>query len=156
MTRTNEHGQPIGRRVEWSARPPVAPVTLVGQWSRVEPVAAHHLDALYDALVLRSPESIWTYLAVGPFTAPAGLNVWLRELNDDPVLALTLDDRFGDAELIHAFAQHFDGLGEGALNVHFVRDGLGHSHFVGDNLSCLKVISTHLDQEGGAALEVDA
>jgi RimJ/RimL family protein N-acetyltransferase len=82
--RTNEHGQPIGRAVTWSAREPVRPVTLTGQWSRIEPVAAHHLDALYDALVLRSPEQLWTYLAVGPFTEPAGLDAWLRELTDDP------------------------------------------------------------------------
>jgi RimJ/RimL family protein N-acetyltransferase len=82
--RTNEFGQPIGRPVEWSVREPVRPVTLVGRWSRIEPVASHHLDQLYDALVLRSPASIWTYLAVGPFDEPAGLSSWLRELNDDP------------------------------------------------------------------------
>jgi RimJ/RimL family protein N-acetyltransferase len=82
--RTNEHGQPIGRAVDWSPREPVRPVTLAGRWSRIEPVASHHLPQLYDALVLRSPASIWTYLAAGPFDGPAGLNAWLRELNDDP------------------------------------------------------------------------
>ncbi len=82
--RTDEFGQPIGRPVSWSAREPVRPVTLVGRWSRIEPVAQHHLAQLYDALVVHSPESIWTYLAVGPFTGPAGLNGWLRELHDDP------------------------------------------------------------------------
>jgi RimJ/RimL family protein N-acetyltransferase len=59
-------------------------VTLVGHWSRLEPLARHHLDALYDALVLRSPESTWTYLAAGPFSGPAGLKGWLRELDADP------------------------------------------------------------------------
>jgi RimJ/RimL family protein N-acetyltransferase len=82
--RTNEHGQPIGRPVEWGEREPVRPVTLVGHWSRIEPVAAHHLPQLYDALVLRSPETIWTYLAAGPFDDPAPFNAWLRMLNDDP------------------------------------------------------------------------
>jgi RimJ/RimL family protein N-acetyltransferase len=82
--RTNEYGQPIGRPVEWSPREPVQPVTLEGRWSRIEPAAAHHLHQLYDALVLRSPASIWTYLAAGPFDQPAGLNAWIRELNDDP------------------------------------------------------------------------
>jgi RimJ/RimL family protein N-acetyltransferase len=62
----------------------VRPVELVGRWSRVEPVAGHHLDGLYDALVLRSPASTWTYLAAGPFTDRAGLNAWLRGLHDDP------------------------------------------------------------------------
>jgi RimJ/RimL family protein N-acetyltransferase len=82
--RTNEYGQPIGRPVDWSAREPVRPVTLVGRWSRVEPPAPHHLDDLYASLVLNSPPSIWTYLAVGPFTDPVGLDRWLRELDDDP------------------------------------------------------------------------
>lgn len=82
--RTNEYGQPIGAPVAWTAREPVRPVTLTGRWSRVEPVAHHHLDALHRALVLESPPSIWTYLAVGPFAEPAGLFGWLRDLNDDP------------------------------------------------------------------------
>jgi RimJ/RimL family protein N-acetyltransferase len=84
QTRLNEYGQPIGRAVEWKPREPVRPAELVGRWSRVEPLARHHLDQLYDALVLRSPESIWTYLAAGPFTDPTGLFSTLRELNDDP------------------------------------------------------------------------
>lgn len=82
--RTNEYGQAIGAPVAWTAREPVRPVTLTGRWSRVEPVAHHHLDALHRALVLESPPSIWTYLAVGPFAEPAGLFGWLRDLNDDP------------------------------------------------------------------------
>ena len=80
--RTNEHGQPIGRAVDWSPRAPVGPVTLEGRWSRVEPAAAHHVPQLYDALVLRSPASIWTYLSDGPFDEPAGLDAWLRDLTD--------------------------------------------------------------------------
>lgn len=82
--RTNELGQPIGRPVAWTAREPVRPVELAGRWCRVEPLAAHHLPQLYDALALRSPPGIWTYLAVGPFTDAAGLNGWLRDLHDDP------------------------------------------------------------------------
>lgn len=82
--RTNEYGQPIGAPVDWSPREPVRPVTLAGRWSRVEPLARHHLDALHRALVLESPPSIWTYLAVGPFAEPAGLFGWLRDLHDDP------------------------------------------------------------------------
>jgi RimJ/RimL family protein N-acetyltransferase len=61
----------------------VGPVELEGRWCRVEPVAARHLPQLYDALVLHSPPSIWTYLAVGPFEDPAGFHAWLRELHDD-------------------------------------------------------------------------
>jgi RimJ/RimL family protein N-acetyltransferase len=82
--RTNEYGQPIGEQVDWAAREPVTPVTLAGRWCRVEPLARHHLEALYDALVLRSPPTTWTYYGVGPFDAPAGLYAWLRGFNDDP------------------------------------------------------------------------
>jgi RimJ/RimL family protein N-acetyltransferase len=81
--RTNEFGQPIGRPVAWTARDRVGPVELEGRWCRVEPVAARHLPQLYDALVLRSPPSIWTYLTVGPFDDPTGFHAWLRELHDD-------------------------------------------------------------------------
>lgn len=85
MSRTNEFGQPIGPPVEdWTPKPQVAPVTLEGRWSRVEGLAAHHLDRLYDALVARSPQSIWTYLPIGPFTDKPGLFGWLRDLAEDP------------------------------------------------------------------------
>jgi RimJ/RimL family protein N-acetyltransferase len=82
--RTNEYGQPIGPALEWAPREPVRPVELTGHWCRVEPLAARHLPALHSALVLASPPSIWTYLAAGPFDDAAGLNAWLRHLNDDP------------------------------------------------------------------------
>jgi RimJ/RimL family protein N-acetyltransferase len=82
--RTNEYGQPIGPAVDWTPREQVRPVELGGRWSRLEPLAAHHLDGLYDALVLRSPDSIWTYLAAGPFADRASMFAWLRGLNDDP------------------------------------------------------------------------
>lgn len=84
MTRTNEFDQPIGPAVDWSPRPQVGPVTLEGRWSRVEPLAAHHLDALYDALVLRSPPSIWTYMSGGPFDDKPGLFGWLRWHDEEP------------------------------------------------------------------------
>lgn len=84
MTRVNEFGQPIGRPVDWSPRQEVAPVVLEGRYSRVEPLAAHHLDGLYDALVLRTPASSWTYMSGGPFTDKPGLFGWLRMHADDP------------------------------------------------------------------------
>lgn len=82
--RVNEFGQPIGAAVDWSPRPEVGPVRLPGRTCRVEPLHADHLDGLFDALVLRSSPSIWTYIPVGPFTDKIGLIGWLRDLNDDP------------------------------------------------------------------------
>jgi RimJ/RimL family protein N-acetyltransferase len=62
----------------------VRPVELAGRWSRVEPLGRDHLDQLYRSLVLDSPDTVWTYLAAGPFTDPAGLWATLRDLDDDP------------------------------------------------------------------------
>ena len=57
MSRTNEHGQPIGDAVDWSPRPPVAPVTLEGRTVRLEPLAEHHVDDLADG-VPRAPGAL--------------------------------------------------------------------------------------------------
>ena len=62
------------------------------------------------------------------------------QLDQDAVVALRLDERFGDAELIHAFAQHFDRMGEGGAGIR----GLG------------QPVGVHAHEEGGAALQVEA
>lgn len=84
----NEFGQPVGESLDWTARRAVEPVTLVGRTCRVEGLHKDHLPGLYDALVVRSPGSIWTYLGAGPFTEDAegkvGFTSWLRTLGDDP------------------------------------------------------------------------
>jgi RimJ/RimL family protein N-acetyltransferase len=84
VSRTNEFGQAIGDPVDWSPRPRVEPVMLVGRTVRLEPWSHQHLDALYDAAVARSPESLWTYLATPPLGEPAGLAAWLDGLEADP------------------------------------------------------------------------
>ncbi len=81
----NEFGQPIGPAVPgWTPRPQVAPATLVGEHCRVEPLGKNHLPGLYDALALRSPDSIWTYLKDGPFESRTAFYLWLSALADDP------------------------------------------------------------------------
>jgi RimJ/RimL family protein N-acetyltransferase len=86
VTRRNEFDQPIGDPVDWEPRPPVRPVTLVGDHVRIEPWSHAHLDALYAALVTGSSPSIWTYINGGPFTTPEGLRDWLDALEADPGL----------------------------------------------------------------------
>ena len=71
MTRTNQHGQPIGEAVDWSPRPPVAPVTLEGRTVRLEPLAEDHLDDLAEAF-LGHPE-LWTYSPFGPYADRDGI-----------------------------------------------------------------------------------
>jgi RimJ/RimL family protein N-acetyltransferase len=71
VSRTNEHGQPIGDALDWSPRPRVAPVTLEGRTVRLEPLAEHHVDDLAGAF-LGHPE-LWTYSPSGPYADRDGI-----------------------------------------------------------------------------------
>ena len=51
-----------------------------------------------------------------------------------------MNDRFGHAETVHPFAQHFDRLGQGA----------------GPLLHLAELVGVHFDQERGAALQIQA
>lgn len=82
--RRNEFGQPIGRAVDWTPRPPVEPVTLVGPRVRIEPWAHRFLPDLYASTVTGSPASTWTYLATPPLDTEDGLRAWLDDLAADP------------------------------------------------------------------------
>ena len=95
MSARNEYGQPIGEALDWEPRPAVRPVRLEGRTCRVEPLAEGHVADLFDALCVRSAPSIWTYIAVGPFTEPEPLAAWFRALIADPASvphALCRDD----------------------------------------------------------------
>jgi RimJ/RimL family protein N-acetyltransferase len=62
VTRANEHGQPIGDEVPgWTPRPRPGAVTLQGHHVRLEPLAPHHAEPLFE--VLGGPEhaDLWTY-----------------------------------------------------------------------------------------------
>ena len=60
---TNDHGQPLGRPVEWSgATAPAKDVVLEGRGVRLEPAGPQHVDDLYAALCRADDEPIWTYL----------------------------------------------------------------------------------------------
>jgi RimJ/RimL family protein N-acetyltransferase len=78
MSRTNEHGQPIGDAVDWSPRPRVAPVTLEGRTVRLEPLAERHVDDLAAAF-LGHPE-LWTYSPFGPYADRDGIATYVAAL----------------------------------------------------------------------------
>lgn len=62
MTRTNEHGQPIGDPVpDWHDRPAPERIALEGRYVRLEPVAAGHVGELYAALGDEADQPLWTY-----------------------------------------------------------------------------------------------
>lgn len=61
-TTTNEHGQRLGRPVDWTPRTAPAPVRLEGRGVRLEPIGPEHLDDLYAATCGPEAEPSWTYL----------------------------------------------------------------------------------------------
>jgi RimJ/RimL family protein N-acetyltransferase len=61
---TNDHGQPLGRPVEWTgATAPAKDVVLEGRGVRLEPIGAQHADDLFAALCRQDDDALWTYLA---------------------------------------------------------------------------------------------
>jgi RimJ/RimL family protein N-acetyltransferase len=64
VTRTNEHGQPVGDPVDWRGALRPQPVVLEGRTVRLEPLAARHAAAIAENLG-RHPE-LWTYRADEP------------------------------------------------------------------------------------------
>jgi RimJ/RimL family protein N-acetyltransferase len=62
--RTNEHGQPIGRPVDWTpSTPPSRTTVLEGAGVRLEPVGPQHVDGLFAGLCGEDDDPIWTYLS---------------------------------------------------------------------------------------------
>jgi RimJ/RimL family protein N-acetyltransferase len=60
---TNDHGQRLGRPVEWTpAAAPAKDTVLEGAGVRLEPIGSHHVDDLYAAVCRADDEQIWTYL----------------------------------------------------------------------------------------------
>ncbi len=60
---TNDHGQPLGRPVDWTpAAAPARDVVLAGAGVRLEPIGPQHVDDLYAALCRNEDDAHWTYL----------------------------------------------------------------------------------------------
>ncbi len=67
MTRTNEHGQPIGDPVpSWTPRERPGPVTLEGRYVRLEPLDQQKAERLLARLAAHA--ALWTYLSDDPPT----------------------------------------------------------------------------------------
>ena len=94
--RLNALGQPIGDPVDgWTARPRPDITAIDGRYARLERLDPdRHARALWDAVALDAAGANWTYLAVGPFTAFADYDAWLRAVapGTDPYF-LTIVDR---------------------------------------------------------------
>jgi RimJ/RimL family protein N-acetyltransferase len=61
VSRTNDHGQPVGDPVTWSPRPAPARVRLPGRYVALEPVGTRHAADLHAALGGPEDAPLWTY-----------------------------------------------------------------------------------------------
>ena len=59
---TNDHGQPLGRPVQWTAAQRPTGVVLEGKGVRLEPISLDHVDDLLAAVCGEDDEQLWTYL----------------------------------------------------------------------------------------------
>ena len=58
----NEHGQRIGRELDWAPRPEAVATVLEGQGVRLVPLGSEHVDALFAGLCREDDDALWTYL----------------------------------------------------------------------------------------------
>jgi RimJ/RimL family protein N-acetyltransferase len=84
VTRTTEHGQPVGDAVAWQPAPHLEPLVLEGRWARLEPLAADHADDLGRTVCGPGTEPLWTYLYDDPQTDAAA---YVAERMANPGLA---------------------------------------------------------------------
>jgi RimJ/RimL family protein N-acetyltransferase len=86
MTRTNEHGQPIGPALDgWTPPPHPRATALTGRHVKIVPTdVGAHAPALFDAF---DEPADWTYLFQGPFDDRSGFTSWMHAtcVGDDPL-----------------------------------------------------------------------
>jgi RimJ/RimL family protein N-acetyltransferase len=88
---TNDHGQPLGRPVEWTgATAPAKDVVLEGRGVRLEPIGLQHVDDLFTALCREADDPLWTY------------SVWERPRTREELAAIVED--MVDAPAVVSFA----------------------------------------------------
>ncbi len=68
-------GQPVGLRVDVTPARWPEPVTLNGCYGRVEKLAQHHADALWQAV--KGHDALWTYMSGGPFSDFDAFSDWI-------------------------------------------------------------------------------
>jgi RimJ/RimL family protein N-acetyltransferase len=85
VTRTNQHGQPIGEPVDWEPREAPVPVALTGRYVTVTGVQHGHAAALYDALCGADDGPLWTYRPDERPRTLAAMETKVAGLMADPV-----------------------------------------------------------------------
>lgn len=84
MSQVNEFGQPVGDDLE-DREPPSFPeaLPLSGEHVLLEPLRPDHATALFPTLS-EAPESLWTYMSIGPFRNETGMRSGFTTLIDTP------------------------------------------------------------------------
>jgi RimJ/RimL family protein N-acetyltransferase len=86
VTRTNEHGQPVGDAVDWAPAPRLTPLVLAGRWVTLEPLAPAHAADLHAATGGADRAALWTYLYDEPPGSPAGFASYVEARVANPGL----------------------------------------------------------------------
>lgn len=84
MTPGNEHGQPVGWPLgSWAPPQPLTPVELAGDFMTLQPLTEAHAPRLHEAFT-EAADSLWTYMAFGPFESAADLAATIRSMRESP------------------------------------------------------------------------
>ena len=90
MSDRASHTAPLGPVVDAAPAQRPGPVTLTGQYGRVERLTVQHAESLWEAT---RGDDVWTYMAVGPFATLATFSEWIaaRLAVDDPYFYAIVD-----------------------------------------------------------------
>lgn len=89
-------GQPVGLPVDATPAQWPQPVTLTGRYGRLESLALHHGQSLWEAV--KAHDALWTYMSMGPFAEFSGFSEWIAlRANDKDTQAYAVLDVKGAA-----------------------------------------------------------
>ncbi len=95
--RVNQFGQPVGQLMaDWQPPAVPAPVNLTGQYCSLHPLNAQHATDLYQAFhSVADSDSLWTYLASGPFDNFQDFSAFITRaaLSQDPLHFAVIDNQ---------------------------------------------------------------
>lgn len=92
----NDFGQQVGPALEgWVPPEAPEPITLIGSYVSLEPLLEEHAGELFQ-LYEDEPDSLWTYMNIGPFRSESELRSAISSLRSQPGW-LPFAIRVGDA-----------------------------------------------------------
>jgi len=110
---TNDHGQPLGRPVQWTAAQRPTGVVLEGKGVRLEPISLDHVDDLLAAVCGEDDEQLWTYL------------FWDRPRDRDEMAAIVEDGIADPGRVTFAIVPVETGRAAGFCSLMRIDPGMG-------------------------------